>query len=403
MLESLPSGQLSDEVINTHIRPLFSRVLQRQEIYLANHSLGRPLDQLSLDMQRFCDPWFTDMDDCWGAWLEEQNHFRASIAALLGMTRPDVVVPKTSAGQGLRAVINSCHDGEPCIVATRGEFDSCDFILKTYRSRGRAAIAYVDPDEQGLFHADDIINAITPSTTLVLISHVFYATGQVLQDIARICAHAHACHALVILDCYHSLGVIPIDFASLGIAFAIGGSYKYVRGGPGACWLAISPTIVDQGHPRLAPTLDTGWFAKLDTFAYQRPEVPHRAAGGDSWLESTPPIATMYQARSGLDFTLAIGVDRLRTHNLAQQARLGELLAAASIPFIDDSPRGAFLRIPHQDANALVKHLKSKGVNTDARLGSVRLCPDVLTTDAELVTATGIIADCLAALASRSA
>jgi len=403
MLESLPSGPLTDEVINSHIRPLFSRVLQRREIYLANHSLGRPLDQLAIDMQRFCDPWFAEMDDCWGAWLEEQNHFRASIAALLGLTRPDVVVPKTSAGQGLRAVINACRDGEPRIVATRGEFDSCDFILKTYRSRGRAEIAYVDPDEQGQFQVDAIINAMTPATSLVLISHIFYATGQVLQDISRICAHAHACNAMVILDCYHSLGVIPIDFATLGIDFAIGGSYKYVRGGPGACWLAISPSIVDNGHPRLAPTLDTGWFAKLDTFSYQRPEMPLRAPGGDSWLESTPPIATMYQARSGLDFTLAIGVDRLREHNLAQQARLAQLLHHANIPFIDRSPRGAFLRIPHHDANALVKQLKSKGVNTDARLGAVRLCPDVLTTDAELVTATGIIADCLSAMASRFA
>lgn len=391
MLESLPAGPLTAEAINAHIRPLFSRVLKRDEIYLANHSLGRPLDQLAHDMQRFCDPWFADMDDCWGPWLAEQNHFRASIANLLGLSRPDVVVPKTSAGQGLRAILNACRDDEPKVVATRGEFDSCDFILKTYRSRGRADIDYVETNPQGNFTTDAIISAITPSTTLVLLSHIFYATGQVLDDIPRICAHAHACNALVILDCYHSFGVIPIDFAALGIDFAIGGSYKYTRGGPGACWLAISPSIVDNGHQRLAPTLDTGWFAKLDTFSYQRPEVPLRAPGGDSWLESTPPIATMFQARSGLDFTRAIGVDRLRDHNLGQQERLAQLFRAANIPFIDHTPCGAFIRIPHADANALVSRLKSNRVNTDARLGSVRVCPDILTTDQELEEATSII------------
>lgn len=395
MLESLPAGPLTSASIDTHIRPLFSRVLQRDEIYLANHSLGRPLDQLALDMQRFSDPWFADMDDCWGPWLAEQNHFRASIAALLGLTRSDAVVPKTSAGQGLRAILNACRDDEPHVVATRGEFDSCDFILKTYRSRARADVAYIEPDADGFFRADDIISAITPSTSLVLLSHVFYATGQILEELPRISAHAHACGALVILDCYHSFGVIPIDFASLGIDFAIGGSYKYTRGGPGACWLAIAPALVDNGHPRLAPTLDTGWFAKLDTFSYQRREIPHRSPGGDSWLESTPPIATMYQARAGLDFTRAIGVDRLRTHNLAQQARLAQLLNDAGIPFLDHHPRGAFLRMPHADANALVQRLKSMKVNTDTRLGTVRLCPDILTTDNELIRATGIIKSCL--------
>jgi kynureninase len=395
MLESLPPGPLTAEGIDTHIRPLFSRVLKREEIYLANHSLGRPLDQLAVDLQRFTEPWYTDMDECWGPWLEEQQYFRANVATLLGLDRPDLVVPKTSAGQGLRAVLNACRDDEPEVAATRGEFDSCDFILKTYRARGRAAVKLVELDDTGKISAEAIIEAITPRTTLVLISQVYYSTGQVLEEIPRICARAHECGAVVMLDCYHSFGVIPIDFAALGIDFTIGGSYKYTRGGPGACWLAISPAIVDQGHPRLSTTLDTGWFAKLDTFSYQRPEVPHRSPGGDAWLESTPPIATMYQARSGLEFTRAVGVERLRTHNLGQQARLSGLLKDAGVPVLEHEPRGAFLRVPHGDADGLVKRLKRAGVNTDARLGTVRLCPDILTTDAELVHAARIVRSCL--------
>jgi kynureninase len=396
MLESLPQGPLTAEGIDAHIRPLFSRVLQRQEIYLANHSLGRPLDQLAVDMQRFVEPWYTEMDECWGAWLDEQQFFRANVAALLGLAeRADVVVPKTSAGQGLRAVLNACRDDEPMVVATRGEFDSCDFILKTYRARGRAAVTFVEPDKDGRISAEAISDAISPATALVLISHVFYSTGQVLEEIPQICARAHECGAIVMLDCYHSFGVMPINFAELGIDCAIGGSYKYTRGGPGACWLALSPALVDQGHPRLAPTLDTGWFAKLDTFSYQRPEVPHRSSGGDAWLESTPPIATMYQSRSGLEFTRAVGVERLRSHNLGQQQRLRGLLKEAGVPVLDHEPRGAFLRVPHDDAEGLVKRLKRAGVNSDARLGTVRLCPDVLTTDAELVRAAEIVKSCL--------
>lgn len=396
MLEALPAGPLTDSGIQQHIRPLFSRVLQRQEVYLANHSLGRPLDQLATDLQEFASHWYRGMDECWGPWLDEQQRFRANVAALLGLgARPDAVVPKTSAGQGLRAVLNACRADEPRVVATRGEFDSCDFILKTYRARGRAEVAYVEPEQDGAFIAQRVVDAITPGTALVLVSQIFFATGQVLAAIPAIVEKAHACGAVVMLDCYHSFGVIPIDFATLGIDFAIGGSYKYTRGGPGACWLAIAPEIIDRGHPALAPTLDTGWFAKHDTFAYQRPETPLRADGGDAWLESTPPIATMYQARSGLEFTRAIDVARLREHNLRQQERLGALLTERGIAVSARQDGGAFLRVAHAGADQVVKSLKSRGVNTDARLGSVRICPDILTTDDEMIRAADIIRQCL--------
>ena len=84
----------------------------------------------------------------------------------------------------------------------------------------------------------------------------------------------------------------------------IGGSYKYLRGGPGACFLYIAPEVLEAG---LRP-LDIGWFANADPFGYQRPDLPVLAHGGDGFLESTPPVLTWYQARSGLEFTLAMGV-----------------------------------------------------------------------------------------------
>ena len=129
----------------------------------------------------------------------------------------------------------------------------------------------------------------------------------------------------MLLDVYHSLGVFPVDVAALDVDFAVGGSYKYLRGGPGACFLYVHPRHLDGG----LRTLDTGWFAKESPFAYARPDPPRYAAGGDAWLESTPAVLPFYQARAGQVFTLAVGVARLREHSLALQRRLVALLARA--------------------------------------------------------------------------
>ncbi len=390
--QALGAGPLSESGLQQHIAPLFSRVLRRREIYLANHSLGRPLDQTGDDMREFTDLWYEQLDEAWGPWLTEVNAFRARIALLLGLDRADAVVPKSSAGHALRTVVGALPEHRPRIVATRGEFDSNDFIMKVLHARHRAEVVWVDADRDGLIAPERVIEATRqgPKPDLVCVSHVYYATGQ-LFDAETIVRAAHERGALALVDCYHSAGVLPFSAPMLGADFAIGGSYKYTRGGPGPCWLAIHPGHLDDPNTKLRPT-DTGWFAKRDTFSFRRPDQPEFSDGGDAWLEATPLPALAYQARAGLQLTLALGVHRLRQYSLAQQSFLCEQLSAQGIRFTARSPRGAFVLVPDPNADELVKALKSKGVNTDARLGNVRLCPDILTTRQEMTQAAQILA-----------
>src|SRR3954469_25517613 len=88
------------------LRSRFSRVLGRPEIYLANHSLGRPPDRMAEDVRAALDAWYRDMDGAWDLWMSAREKFRALTARLLNVGSSSVV-PKTSAGQGLRAVLNS--------------------------------------------------------------------------------------------------------------------------------------------------------------------------------------------------------------------------------------------------------------------------------------------------------
>lgn len=382
---SLPPGPLSEAGLREHVWPLFSRVLRREEIYLANHSLGRPLDRLTLDVQEALDLWYERLDGVWddGGWMDEARRFRDNIARLIGLSKPGDVVPKTAAGQGLRAVLNAIPKESVDVVATRGEFDSIDFILKTYRERGRAEVRWVEPRPgiPALLDTADILAAIEPGVDLVVVSAVVFTTGQIIDGLSEIVARAHAVGARVLVDVYHAAGVIPLSMDDLGCDFMVGGSYKYVRGGTGACWLAIHPRSMDLR------TLDTGWFAKKDVWSYARPEAPLRAEGGDGWLESTPAILPFYQARSGLEFTLEIGVDRLRAYSLVQLAALSEAFRSEGVPFFDPSnPEqfGGFALVPHGDAKGLRQALYEAGVNTDTRSGNVRFGPDLLNSADEL-------------------
>jgi len=278
-----------------------------------------------------------------------------------------------SAGQGLRAVLNT-YDSPPRVVATRGEFDSLDVILREYARRGRIALAFVESDADGLFTAQGLLRAIDPGADLVVVSQVMFQTGQVMPELPRIVAAAHATGARVLVDVYHSLGVFPVDLSALDADFAVGGSYKYLRGGPGACFLYLAPRHLDT---RLA-TLDTGWFAKEAPFSYARPDPPRYAAGGDAWLESTPAVLPLYQARAGQRFTQAVGVERLRAHSLHLQRRLVSLLAERGVAAQGGTlDRGAFVTVRDGAAPALSAGLKSH-VGTKAQPLAARVSDDAV-------------------------
>jgi kynureninase len=387
---ALGSGPLTEAALQRHVAPLFSRVRAafRDRIYLANHSLGRPLDAVDDDVREGVARWYDRMGGAWQDWDAEMQAFRQRLGQLLHAPRADCVVPKASAGQGLRAILNT-YDTVPRVVATRGEFDSLDVILREYARRGRIALTLVESREGGSFDTEDIVAAIGAGTDLVVVSQVIFTTGQRLADLPAVVAATHRAGGRLLLDVYHALGVFPVDVAALDVDFAVGGSYKYLRGGPGACFLYLDPRHLD-GSLR---TLDTGWFAKKDRFAYLRPDPPQYGEGGDAFLESTPPVLPFYQARAGQVFTLAMGVERLRAHSLGMQRRLAGLLRERGFDVQGGSDdRGAFVVVADDRAEDWARRLEDANVIVDARGRSLRLCPDILTTDEEMVRAAGALA-----------
>jgi kynureninase len=390
---ALAAGELQEAELRQHIDPLFSRVLQEAggHIYLANHSLGRPLDRTAADVEDGLSFWYRDLDRAWANWQAEMVLFRARVATLINAPGAHCIVPKASAGQGLRAVLN-CHDAPLRVIATANEFNSIDLILKAYAARGRIKINWIRSRADRRYRADDLATALHAGADLLVASMVFFDTGQLLTEIDAIARAAKAYGVGVLVDLYHATGALPVDVQALDIDFAIGGAYKYLRGGPGAAWLYVHPRHLEG----LLRTLDTGWFATPEPFAFKRPERLNFAPGAEGWLESTPAVLPYYQARAGLEFTLALGVERLRAYSLIQQAILADRLAEQGIAILGAGlPRGAFIAISTPKAEAAAARLLEEGVVADAREGLLRLCPDVLNASQELLEAARCVAHVL--------
>lgn len=391
---ALGPDPLAEDALRTHIFPLFSHTIARPGIYLANHSLGRPLNQTQDDVRECLELWQSHLGDAWDGWMAEHHAHRSRLAQIIGAPRPDCIIPKTSAGQGLRTVLNALP-GTPRVLSTDCEFDSVDVILKQYAAVGRIRLELVSiHSADGELDLSHLFDRINKGVDLVVVSQVLFMTGQLLPNLNALASHCRQHGARLFVDAYHAIGALPVDVAAMGADFMIGGSYKYLRGGPGACFLFLSPDALDSG---LRP-LDIGWFAKDQPFRFERPDPPRFAAGGDAFLESTPSVLSWYQARAGQQFTLGLGVQRLRDYSLDRLHRLKRYLAAHGIQAKGaDDAHGAFLTVEHPEAPVLADRLREHGISTDARKSWLRLCPDCLTLDGALADAANTLAAVLRA------
>ncbi len=377
---------MNQPLTSAEIRNLIAPRFQRhnpQGIYLANHSLGRPLDATADDVAEFLNLWYEKLDGAWEPWLEEVHRFGRRVGDLLQMPPGGAVVLKTAAGQALRTVLNSFAPRKIRVICSSTEFDSFDFILRTYESRGLVELVMIEPPRMDgpvpLFESEPFIQQLRRGADLLVISEVNFVSGQVFPELDRVLNIATESGVRSVLDCYHGFGVLDRPWPDAD--FAVGGSYKYVHGGPGACWLAVSPRIMSDDRFR---PIDTGWFAKRELFGYDRSS--DRATDERAWWESTPPVICVYQARAGLNYLAEIGVGRLRATNLAQQKQLQQAFADCGLPMhapADPSEFGAFSLLPARDTARIVDGLRERGIHVDARQGFIRFGPHPLNTEEE--------------------
>ena len=357
--------------------------------YLVSNSLGAMPRSVPGRLAEYAEQWAARGVRAWAqGWWSMPVSVGDEIAPLIGAGAGEVaMVPNVSIGQ---AEILSSLDyggGRDTIVMTELDFPSVRYVYDELAARLGARIVVVPSDDGVRIDEDRVIAAIDERTRLVSISHVLFRSAYVM-DVARIASHAHAMGALVSLDAYHSVGVLPVDVRALGADFLTGGVLKWLCGGPGGCFLWARPEV----SATVAPAL-TGWQAHRQPFAFE-PEMAY-ADGAWRWLGGTPVIPALFAATEGPRLLRAAGIERVRAKSLRQTTRLIELADARGFPVTvarDPARRGGTVAFDVPHAREVAQALLAREIIVDFRPGAgIRVAPHFYTTDEELDAAVHAI------------
>jgi kynureninase len=314
------------------------------------------------------------------------------IAPLLGAGAGEVAMfPNVTTAQ---AAVLSAIDYTPprdTIVMTALDFPSVRYVYDRLASRLGARVVLVESDDAIGVDTQRVIAAIDERTRLVSISHVLFRSAYVM-DVDAICRAAHDAGALVSLDAFHAVGVLPVDVRRSGADFVTGGVLKWLCGGPGGCFLYVAPSVRDTLEPAL-----TGWQAHARPFAFE-PEMEY-ASGAFRWLNGTPVIPALYAAIEGPRIVRRAGIEAIRAKSIRQTSRLIQL--ADDRGFRIHAPREAerrggtvAIRVPH--AYEVSQALLSRDILVDYRPeAGIRIAPHFYTSDDELESAVGAIDEIL--------
>ena len=362
--------------------------------YLVSNSLGAMPRGVPARLSEYAEQWAARGVRAWAdGWWSMPVSVGDAIAPLIGARDGEVaMVPNVSFAQGQILSALEYGNGRDTIVMTELDFPSVRYVYDELATRLGARIVVVPSDDGVSVDEERLLAAIDERTRLVSISHVLFKSAYVI-DAARVAAHAHRMGALIAIDAYHSVGVLPVDVRALDVDFLTGGVLKWLCGGPGGCFLWVKPEVSQS----IAPAL-TGWQAHKHPFAFE-PEM-HYAEQAWRWLGGTPVIPALFAATEGPRLLREAGIAAVRAKSVQQTSRLIELADARG--FTTTAPRDPARRggtvafdVPH--AREVAQALLARDVVVDFRPGAgIRVAPHFYTTDEEVDTAVGAIDEILA-------
>lgn len=354
-----------------------------RDIHLLSHSLGPMPRRAREAMTAYLDRWEGyGRENAWKKeWWDLSWRVGDRVARLLGAPADSVQI-EPNASVAMSAVA-SCFDfgagPRRKVVMTGLEFPTTEYIWREQERLGARVKAI--PSEDGVTTpVERLLDAIDAETALVLVSHASYRSSFLL-DPRPVVERAHAVGSLVLLDVYQTAGVLPLDVEGWGVDFAVGGTIKWLCGGPACGYLYIRPDL----SPELAPRL-TGWIAHEEPFEFAPGRIRY-AAGARRFAQGTPSIAALYSCVPGLDILLEVGTQsiaaesRRRTQGMVEAAlKKGWKLKSPAEP----ERRGGSVMLGVPDPERLESELLRRGILVDWRPGVIRISPHFFNTDEEV-------------------
>ena len=338
-------------------------------IYLDGNSLGAlPVATAGRVAEVVSREWGQGLIRSWNdaGWIALATRVGDKIARLIGAA-PGSVVVADSTSVNLFKLLGAALSLRPerrIILSETGNFPTDLYIaegLTSLLERGHRLRTVP---------ADDIAAAIDDDVAVVMLTHVNYHTGRML-DMAAITQAAHASGALVLWDLAHSAGAMPLDLAGHDVDLAVGCGYKFLNGGPGApAFLHVNPRL----HGRVRFPI-TGWFGHASPFAFEPSFRP--GAGMAGALVGTPPVISLSALEVGVELALEADLGLVREKSVAMTGVFAEMVqqrcAGLRLASPDDAGvRGSQVCFAHPQAYAIMQALIERGVIGDFR------APDVL-------------------------
>ena len=354
--------------------------------YLDGNSLGKPLRDTAERMDAFVrEQWAGRLIQGWtDGWLHWPERLGDRLGTVALGAAPGQVVVADSTTVLLYKLARAAVDARPgrrTILADTDNFPTDRYVLEGIAAERGLTMRWIETDPATGIHPEQVAAAVDEDTALVLFSHVAYRSGW-MADAAAITRIAHDAGALILWDLSHSAGSVPVELDAWGADLAVGCTYKYLNGGPGAPAFAYLRTGL---HDELRQPIQ-GWMGHRASFEMGPGHEP--APGARALLSGTPPILAMVPLHANLDMLAEAGIEAVRAKSVllteyvleVVDARLAPLGVTVASPR-DAARRGGHVTVRHPDAEKLLPELWSRGVIPDYRRpDGLRIGPAPLST-----------------------
>lgn len=337
-------------------------------VYLDGNSLGRmPVEAAEILEHTARHEWADGLVRSWHEWIDLPARIGADIARLVGAHADEVVMSDQTSINLFKLASAAVTPERPDIVTDTSNFPSDIYVLREIAERAGGRLRLVSSDDLTGPTPDTIAPHLDTAVGLVSLSHVAFKSGAI-TDLAAVTELAHHHGAMVLFDCSHSIGALPIELGDVGADLAIGCTYKHCNGGPGApAFLYVRRDLQE----RIVQPIH-GWWGHDAMFAFSTEYVP--AADMRRFQTGTPAILSMRAAHPGIAMVADAGIEAIREKGIG----LGNLLETgyderlAALGYSFGSPRGAINRghhvaLRHPEGHRITKALIARKVIPDFR------------------------------------
>jgi kynureninase len=333
-------------------------------VYLDGNSLGPlPIAARERVAKMLSEEWGEHLIRGWNSagWFVQPRKVGDRVGRLIGAPAGTVVMGDTLSIKVYQALASALglNPKRRVVLSDSGNFPSDLYMAQgLLGSLGHDyVLKVVEPEE--------VDAAIDDSVAVVMLTEVDYRTGR-LHDMKALTAKAHAAGTLVISDLAHSAGALPVDVTAQDVDFAVGCTYKYLNGGPGApAFIYVAPRHAETARPALS-----GWMGHASPFAF---DLDYRPGSGIERMRvGTPPVIALTALDAALDAWKGVSLEDLRRKSIelidlfiSEVERRSPELTLASPR--DGSRRGSQVSFRHPEGYAIMQALVARGVIGDFR------------------------------------